>query len=204
MYFNQLAWRAAKSTQSIRRTQFAVLLLLLLGLSSWLSSCGGDRSENIDNIDELVEGRSTLTNTATNVRITVPDGWAKVGQDLRQSHDIYTYQPGEQLYATVLSEDEDVLSQFDLADNAEQYRQLIRDELESYEGETQTSLSSIDGHQAIQYEIRGTVDGQQVVYLHTTLRGDDGYYQVVGWTTADRYRESKDVLDEVIESFEET
>ena len=177
----------------------AIALLLLLGLSS----CRGDRSDSVDNVDEFIDGPATLTNTDTNVRITVPDGWAKMGEDLRQSHDIYTYQPEEQLYATVLSEDEDVLSQFDLADNAEQYRQLIRDELENYEGETQTNLSSIDGHQAIQYEIRGTVDGQQVIYLHTTLRGDDGYYQVVGWTTADGYRENKDVLEDVIESFEE-
>ena len=174
--------------------------MLLLGLSG----CWGDRAQEVENVDEFIDGPATLTNTATNVRITVPDGWAKMGEDLRQSHDIYTYQPETRLYATVLSEEEDVLSQFDLADNAEQYRQLIRDELDNYEGETQTNLSSIDGHQAIQYEIRGTVDGEQIVYLHTTLRGDDGYYQVVGWTTADRYRENKDVLEDVIESFKET
>ena len=181
------------------------LLTISLLVATSLGGCWWrGNSEEVANEDEFISSPSELRNTETNVSIVVPEGWLKVGGDLRQSQDIYTLQPEDQLYATVLSEDKAVLSQFALEDNAEQYRQLIRDELDSYERETKTGVTSIDGHQAIQYEIRGTVEGESVVYLHTTVRGDDGYYQVVGWTTADRYRENKETLENVIESFEGT
>ncbi|MGB3767799.1 MAG: hypothetical protein WA947_14680 [Phormidesmis sp.] len=179
-------------------------MLVSVLLIASLTSCRSNENSDADNNgDEFISGSSAvLTNTSTNVSITVPDGWIKMGEDLRRSHDIYAIQPSSQLHATVLSEDESGLRQFGLADNSTQYRQLIRDELDRFESETKTDVTRIDGHKALQYEIRGTVDSQPVVYLHTTVEGTDGYYQVVGWTTADRYRESKDVLETVVESFE--
>lgn len=187
-----------------KRTQVSRLFVGLLIAASFVG-CRGDRDSASSTGDELiVSGPAVLTNTTTNVSIEVPEGWQKMGEDMRQSHDIYAAQPSGQLYATVLSEDDSGLRRFGLEDNSEQYRQLIRDELDSFEGETRTSVNSIDGLPALQYELRGTVDGQSVIYLHTTVEGTDGYYQVVGWTTADGYRENKEVLEEVVESFEGT
>lgn len=171
-----------------------------------LAGCWGDRTpDGADAGDEFVtDGPAVLRNTNTDVSITVPDGWIKMGEDMRRSHDIYAAQPANQLYASVLSEDEDGIGRFGLEDNSEQYRKLIRDELDSFEGETKTAVTAIDGRPALQYEIRGTVDNQSIVYLHTTVEGTDDYYQVVGWTTAERYRENKNVLEGVVESFEGT
>ncbi|PZO14340.1 MAG: hypothetical protein DCF25_15065 [Leptolyngbya foveolarum] len=171
-----------------------------------LTSCRtNEDSEAVSNGDEFInDGPAVLRNTGTDVSITVPSGWMKIGEDLRRSHDIYATQPSKLLYATVLSEDNADLKRFGLADNSLQYRKLIRDGLDNFEDETKTDVTRIDGHKALQYEIRGTVDDQAVVYLHTTVEGADGYYQVVGWTTADRYRENKDVLEDVVESFEGT
>lgn len=182
------------------------LALATVGLAGGLSGCWGDRdNSSFDSGDESInDGPAVLRNTATDVSIVVPEGWVKMGEDMRRSHDIYAAKPDSQLYASVLSEDETGLSRFGLEDNSEQYRELIRDELDSFEGETRTSVTRIDGRPALQYEIRGTVDGQSVVYLHTTVEGTDDYYQVVGWTSADNYRENKSVLEEVVESFEGT
>ena len=180
-----------------------MLASLLVAVS--LTGCWGDRDSNIaDSGDEFVTGPAVLRNTDTEVSITVPDGWVKMGEDMRRSHDIYAAKPNSQLYASVLSESEAGISRFGLEDNSEQYRKLIRDELDSFEGETKTSVTTIDGRPALQYEIRGTVDNQSVVYLHTTVEGTNDYYQVVGWTTADRYRENKNVLEGVVASFEGT
>ena len=180
---------------------FAVCLLAVC-----LAGCGGDRdSDAANNGDVFInDGPAVLRNTQTNVSIQVPEGWMKMGEDFRRSKDIYAAQPDVQLYASVLSEDEAGLKRFGIADNSKQYRQLIRDELDSFEKETKTNVVRVDGLNALQYEIRGTVDGQSVVYLHTTVEGTDGYYQVVGWTTADRYRDNKSVLEDVVESFEGT
>ncbi len=134
----------------------------------------------------------------------MPDGWRVAREGLRQTADIYAVYPSRDLYAAVLSERAAVLSQFDLEDNAIQYRRLIRSELDDYEGETRLGTPSIDGKPAVQYEIRGRVDGVPVVYLHTTVQGTDNYYQVVGWTRADGYEENKATLKAIAESFRKT
>ena len=181
--------------------RLSVVAIALLAVV--LTGCFGDRNTSDSNGDESISnGPAVLRNTATDVSIVVPEGWIKMGEDMRRSHDIYAAQPEQQLYATVLSEDETGISQFGLEDNSAQYRELIKDELDNFEGETRTSVNRIDGRPALQYEIRGTVDDQSVVYLHTTVEGTNDYYQVVGWTSADRYRENKNVLEKVVESFE--
>ncbi len=156
------------------------------------------------NDDEVVDVRSDLENEQTKVRITVPDGWNVVRDSRRRSTDIYATYPSEELYAAVLSEKISVLNQFKLEDNAEQYRWLIREELDRFEGESRTGLTSLNRKPAIQYEMRGIVNGLPVVYLHTTVAGRDNYYQVVGWTTASSYGNSdhKETLETIIKSFE--
>ena len=67
--------------------------------------------------------------------------------------------------------------------------------------QTATNVTEVNGKDAVQYEIRGQVDGTAVVYLHTTVRGDENYYQVVGWTRADAFNRYRDELQQVITSF---
>ncbi|MEL6856119.1 MAG: hypothetical protein AAFO83_13555 [Cyanobacteria bacterium J06607_13] len=180
-----------------------LMLLVLLGLGS--SSCSSRSDRTLDPINaesQFINGPADLENKQTNVKITVPEAWVSAGDNLRRSADIYASHPSREMYASVLSESKTVLSQFDLEDNAEQYRWLIEKELQDYEGSTRTGLERINGDPVVQYEIRGRVDGVPVVYLHTTVQGDDNYYQVVGWTTQERYSENKATLENIIESFQ--
>lgn len=177
-----------------------IALLLMVGLSS----CGGRDSNASRGEDEAINVPSDIENTETNVKITVPDGWVARGKGRRDSADIYAAYPARSLYTKVISESDRVLDQFDLENNAEQYRWLIKEELDRFERETRTGLTALNSSPAVQYEIRGTVDGVPVVYLHTTVRGSDDYYQIVGWTTAESYRENQETLKAIIESFRGT
>ncbi len=177
--------------------------LLVTGLSG--CGFGGDRSTEVESaVNQSVDAPSNLENLETGVGITVPAGWIVVGGGQRGSADIYAIDPGQNLYAIVLSESAAVLDQFSLDDNSEQYRRLIEEELDSFEGQERTGVTSIDGRPAVQYELRGEVDGVPIVYLHTTIEGTNDYYQVVGWTTESSYRENEDVLRNVIGSFRGT
>ncbi|MGB3291482.1 MAG: hypothetical protein WBB01_00660, partial [Phormidesmis sp.] len=148
---------------------------------------------------------SDLENQETGVRITVPAGWTVINGEQRGSADIYAAAPTQDLYVMVLSESAAAtLNQFSLSDNARQYRLLIQEELDSFDGEERTAVSSINDKPALQYEIEGEVDGVPIVYLHTTVQGTDDYYQVVGWTTQSSYRENEDVLRNIIGSFRGT
>ena len=177
--------------------------IFAVGLGGCFSG-GEDNTDITDSIAQPLNSPSQLENKQTNVKITVPTDWISAGSDLRGSADIYARYPLRELYASVLSESDTTLEQFSLEDNADKYRWLIEEEMETYEGSTKTEVTQIDGLPAIQYEIRGRVDGLPVVYLHTTVKGTDSYYQVVGWTTADRYGENKDTLQTIISSFDGT
>lgn len=178
--------------------KIAIALLLTLGLSSCLSR---SPKATVTGNNESVTVASDLENSETQVKITVPADWTVVRDETRQSADIQAvYQP-RNLYAKVLSESASGLNIFDLENNSEQYRWLIQQELDKFERETRTGLTSLNGKQAVQYEIRGIVDGTPVVYLHTTVQGAEDYYQVVGWTTQSSYQENKKTLQQVIESF---
>ena len=183
-------------------------LLVSWLLVTGLSSCGfgGDRPTEIETAasQSVIDVPSDLENRETGVRITVPAGWIAVDGRRRGSADIYAAEPNQALYVLVMSESADTLNQFSLSDNAEQYHSLIQEELDSFEELERTAVSSIDNKPALQYELRGTVDGEPIVYLHTTIQGIDNYYQVVGWTTESSYRENEDVLRNVVGSFRGT
>ena len=183
----------------------AISLLLAAGISgcSFLRNPFRDRSASDAEVvnDATINGPSDLENASTNVRITVPNGWVVAGSDKRGSADIYTTYPSQDMSAAVFSEGVSVLNQFDLENNAKQYRWLIEEDLDRFEGESPTGVTSLNGSPAVQYEIRGTVNGQPVVYLHTTVKGRDNYYQVVGWTTESQYRSNKGTLETIIGSF---
>lgn len=180
-------------------------LVLLSVLAVGLGGCFGSRDEATDVTDSIAQplnSPSRLENKQTNVTITVPTDWISAGSDLRGSADIYASYPLKDLYTSVLSESDATLEQFSLENNADKYRWLIEEELDAYEGSTKTDVTQVDGMPAVQYEMRGRVDGTAVVYLHTTVKGEDSYYQVVGWTTADRYAENKETLQTIIRSFD--
>ncbi|NJM97647.1 MAG: hypothetical protein HC800_11235 [Phormidesmis sp. RL_2_1] len=189
-------------TRSFLRSPLASILLSML-LITGLSGCffGRERSATVSAADRPVPVLSDLENKARNVRIAVPEGWVAVSDSQRRSADIYATYPPDELYVLVLSESSEVIGQFGLENNAQQYRWLIKQELDSVDSETRTGLDTLNGHSAVQYEIQGEVNGVPVVYLHTTLRGTNDYYQVVGWTTAASYRDHKAALKAVVESF---
>ncbi|MEL6552910.1 MAG: hypothetical protein AAFQ63_05520 [Cyanobacteria bacterium J06621_11] len=200
-FYNSFSRRGSKALLP----KVLLIGLTVTGLSLGLTGCffgGGNETETVDTAAEPLSVESRLENKQTEVKITVPANWTKADSTLRNSADIYASHAVEELYTSVLSESADVLNQFSLEDNADKYRFLIEEELGSYEGATKTDVTTIQGKPAIQYEIRGQVEGVPVVYLHTTIEGEGRYYQVVGWTTAERYAENKDTLQEIISSFE--
>ncbi|MEL6332880.1 MAG: hypothetical protein AAFQ76_09850, partial [Cyanobacteria bacterium J06626_26] len=72
------------------------------------------------------------------------------------------------------------------------------------QAEVPTSMTALNGMNALQYEVQGRVDNQPVMYLHTTVEGQTNYYQVVAWTTVENYGAAKDELQTVIQSFRGT
>ena len=61
----------------------------------------------------------------------------------------------------------------------------------------------INGYRAIRHKIRGDVDRTTIVYLQTTIEGDNAFYQIITWTLPSKEEESMDVFKNTILSFRE-
>lgn len=62
---------------------------------------------------------------------------------------------------------------------------------------------TLDGHAAIQYEIQGAVDGDSFTYLHTSVKTNNHYHQIIGigFTLRTPRLSDKVQLQQIIESF---
>ena len=184
---------------TIGRTAALGLVLMALG-GCFLRPNGS--AETVESITTApLSGDSQLVeNTTENLRITVPNTWETVDL-LRPDADIYVADQEADLYVLVLADGKDTLvGDFSLEDNSSQYRRILARQL-NQPVQTVTNVTNVNGKDAVQYEIRGQLDGTSVVYLHTTVRGDENYYQVVGWTRADEFNARRNELLEVITSF---
>lgn len=175
----------------------------------FLSSCDrfGDRTKDVINaisVQNLNNGQTRLTNQNSDVELTLPNGWVDV-QNLRPDADLYAAHEDRTMYVMVLSDPKrSEVGTFSLANNSDQYLSFLDRGLTQEQAEVPTTMTSLNGLNAVQYEVRGRVDNLPIVYLHTTVEGNENYYQVVGWTTVEKYSAVKGELQTVIQSFRGT
>lgn len=165
----------------------------------------GDRTKDVINaitVQNLSNGDTLLINEESDVQLTLPRGWVDVREKLRPDADLYVAREDRSMYVLVLTDQKrSEIGAFDLADNAAQYLSYLDWGLVDEQPEVPTPLTSLNGLNARQYEVRGQIDNLPVVYLHTTIEGEMHYYQVVAWTTAENYEAAKGELQTVIGSF---
>lgn len=171
------------------------LSLLLLGL---LLGCGFAQalsgSGNTSNT-------KVITSTDGLTQVTVPDNW----QDNLDLNDIASLQAGnarQELYLIVISENKSDFVDMDLEQYSEQTIGNILDSLQSSEV-SEPETMTINGHQALQKEIRGVIDNLRVIYLHTSIESAENYHQVLVWTLQSQSEKGLPVLRDVVQSFTE-
>ena len=65
----------------------------------------------------------------------------------------------------------------------------------------ETVETTVDGRTALQDEIRGTQDGMNIVFLHTTVEGDESFHQILAWTSKTHWDQQKAKLEEITAAF---
>ncbi|MCE9625052.1 MAG: hypothetical protein K8R69_06310, partial [Deltaproteobacteria bacterium] len=165
--------------RSLSRSGFAFVLLTLL-----LAACSQPGPKTKD-----------IVSANGKFRLTVPGGW-DVEKDLNDAADLQASYRGSDMYIVVLSE-----SKEDLHDmNLEGHSKLTRDALmKTVQDSTITGPAAltVDGHPAVQYEIRGAVNHVNVVYLHTTVESPKYFHQILAWTIPSRFDANKPTLEQV-------
>ena len=173
------------------------------------TSCNrvGERTKDVIDaisIQNLSNGQQLLRNEESDVQLTLPEGWVDV-QSLRPDADLYVAREDRTMYVLVLADPKrSEIATFSLDNNAIQYLSFLDRGLSEEQPEVETDMTSLNGLNAVQYEVRGNIDNVPVVYLHTTVEGETSYYQVVAWSTAADYANARGELQDVIESFRGT
>ena len=106
----------------------------------------------------------------------------------------------KETFVMVLSENKSDLEGMTL----KKHHKITRDHMLKKMKNSSASASeevTIDGHSALQDELRGTQAGINVVFLHTTVEDDENFQQILAWTTKSRWDQEKDELQEVTGTF---
>ncbi len=190
----------------LKRTALAAFSACLLAGAASCSRLGERTKDVIDaiSIQNLSNGQKLLRNEESDVQLTLPEGWVDV-QNLRPDADLYVAREDRTMYVLVLADPKrSEVGTFSLENNATQYLSFLDRGLSQEQPETVTNVTSLNGLDAVQHEVRGNIDNVPIVYLHTTVEGETNYYQVVAWTTAEEYANARGELQDVIESFRGT
>lgn len=108
----------------------------------------------------------------------------------------------EENYLIVLSDAKADLKNLNLEDHAKLTRGFIEKAIKVSSISEGKSLQ-INGKPAIQYEIKGEVNGMNIVYLHTTVETDNYFHQILAWTLPSQFVRNEPILEAAIESFQE-
>lgn len=168
------------------RRVFTLFFILLSAVAC--SSPPGPKTKDISSADGKL-------------RITVPSAWEE-RKGLNDSADLQAaYLPSE-MYVVVLSEPKEDFQDMTLAKHSELTREALMEGVKDPVVSGPFALQ-VDGHPAIQYEIRGAVNNVKIVYLHVTVDGAKYFHQILTWTIPSRFEANKPTLEGVIQRFKE-
>lgn len=153
--------------------------------------------------DAPVEGNQDLTKVVESDEgdfwMITPETWTK-DHSLHESADLAASDVYAEQYLIVLAEPK---RRRRLAAFADLTRSFLVESLPS-SSETEPRRVTVGEHTGLQAEVRGYVDGEHVVYLHTAVIGDEHAFQVIAWTLESHWFSNADTLRAVTAAVHES
>jgi hypothetical protein len=151
---------------------YIALVLGVMGIPLLVSMIQSDR----ERLHRLAMEKQEIASDDGKIRVTVPGLWTKL-PELNKQATLQVGDKSKQMYLIVITDAKADLNNFTL----EKHHQLTRDRmLQKMKNASATEPVSltIDGHSALQDELRGTENNTNVVFLHTTVDDGDHFQQI--------------------------
>ncbi len=134
-------------------------------------------------------------------QITVPSNWTVM--ELNDVAEIQVGSADESAYLIVINELKEDLFGWNIEKHS---RVTLGGLLGTLAFPTITGPKSlkIGGSPAVQYEVTGALEGQKIVYIHTTVDGPQRLSQILAWTIPSSAEKIRPQLLSAVESFRET
>lgn len=155
-------------------------------------------------LGQRVDSTATKVFTASdnNSQISAPTSW-RVIDDLNEKAEIKIGNKVIDRYVLVLTETKDSVGVADVAEFTELSVDNFTSSIDNPTVSGPNTLT-INGRQAVQYEVHGVTDDLEVVYLVTGVDGKEHFHQVIGLCGEEDFAKAREPLQTVIMSFEET
>ncbi|MBC8163698.1 MAG: hypothetical protein H7Z42_21025 [Roseiflexaceae bacterium] len=134
-------------------------------------------------------------------QVRAPDNW----QELPELHDDAEIRIGNEVgetYLIVLTEAREDFGELPLDEYIDLVTGSFSETIENAEFSDVRTLT-INGMEALQLDITGTVDATDISYTITCVAGETNYFQLINWTLAEQAERNRSLLDGVITSFEQ-
>ena len=173
-------------------------VMLVFALASGLTSDASRPSTPATSASRPAPARTvTIASKDDTLHVTAPKGW-KTETDLNKVALLQTCDAPQQVCLIVIQDDKP--ADLTLARFSRVSRGLILKNLNDSSENDGVSLQ-IDGHPALQYELRGVAKKLNFVYVHTAIETPSHFYQVLGWTSAALFPKEKAAITGITNSF---
>jgi hypothetical protein len=151
---------------------------------------------------EASEGRTLIVAKDGRSGIRIPPEWSRM-DDLNAQAVIAVANGGLEEYLVVISEaKEDFASDFTLDRYVETCLGNMRTKIVVSELSPPSKVQ-IGGLPAVQYDLKGSVDGVNIGYVITFVGGKKAYHQVLAWTLRSKFEEKREKLAATTKTFHE-
>ena len=171
------------------------VVLGVLGIPLLVGMIKSDR----ERIQRLSIEKKEIASDDGKLKVTVSGMWTKV-PELNKEARLQVGYKSKEMYLIVISDAKSAVGNITL----EQHQQLTRDRMlqkMKNASATQPVPLNIDGHPALQDEVRGAPGRTEIVFLHTTVDDGDHFQQILAWTLKSRWQEQNEQLREITNSF---
>lgn len=167
----------------------------VMGIPLLVSMIQSDR----ERLHRLSMEKQEVASDDGKIKVTVSGMWTKL-PELNKQATLQVGYKSKEMYLIVITDAKTAVGDLTL----EQHHQLTRDRMLQKLKNASTSepvALTIDSHPAMQDELRGTKDGTNVVFLHTTVDDSDHFQQILAWTPKSRWQQQNELLREITGSF---
>lgn len=146
-----------------------------------------------------------LAATDGNSEIKLLSGWLN-DPELNDKAQIQTSNRSRQMYLIVLVQSRRELSQMTATEYSKITQGYLTKRLEKSQVTGPTAvrqIGSTPAYPTVQYEVRGSLNKIDVVYLHTVVETPTRFVQILAWTPPTAFEQNQAEMQQMIQSFRE-
>ena len=179
-----------------------LIFLLAISMVAVLAACSEkEKNEDKDKVKDK-DNVTVFKSEDNKYQVSASKGWEDAEGSLHPDSELQINDSSKEKYFITLLE-----SKEDITDSSLQtYFDLVTEQfISSLDNPKQGDVNeiTINGNNALQYTLEGTVDSVNVVYLVTIIETPTHYGQLMAWTLKSKWDGYKDEYTNLVNSFKE-